>query len=243
MTAIAIDIETLPLAAALALPYPEADRQPPGNYKTEEAITKWRTNDRAEWEAGRIKTYSLNPRFGRVAAVGFWTETWKFGQPEVVDGVRFAVRRQAFSLTARTEAEEAELLCNVWAKIGTATTLLTWNGLAFDLPFLVQRSILVGITPPRGLRVADYLRRYSTTPHCDVKQVLLNWPSGHPKGEGLGEWAEALGLGGKTAHGSEVYAMAERGEWDAISQYAADDARLTYQIAERVAPWVGIDLD
>lgn len=225
MTAIAIDLETIPTTAALALPYPEADRQPPGNYKSDEAIAKWREADRAEWETGRIKTYSLNPRFGRIAAIGFCDGSDDYG---------------SWSSLAETEADEALLIMRCWDYIVQRDVVLTWNGLGFDLPFLVTRSILLGLTPP--FSVAPYLKRYSIHPHCDVKQVLLNWPAGHPKGEGLGEWAEALGLGGKTAHGAEVWGMWQRGELEAICNYAAADAALTYKIAERIAPWYGLSL-
>jgi hypothetical protein len=33
-----LDIETVPTDAALAMPYPAADRQPPANYKSDDAI-------------------------------------------------------------------------------------------------------------------------------------------------------------------------------------------------------------
>lgn len=225
MTAVAIDIETIPTAAALALPYPEADRPAPGNYKRPEAIAEWREADRAEWETARIKTYSLNPRFGRVVAIGLHDGAAGYG---------------GSCLEAAEEGDERTLLLGCWKTIARYDLLLTWNGLGFDLPFLVTRSILLGITPP--FPVAPYLKRYNTHPHCDVKQVLLNWPAGHPKGEGLGEWAASLGLGGKIAHGSEVYGMYERGEVAEIGRYASADAALTYQIAQRIAPWHGLAL-
>ena len=59
-----IDIETVPLASALAAPYPEAERQPPSNYKNADAIERWHEKDRAEWQASRVKACSLDPRLG-----------------------------------------------------------------------------------------------------------------------------------------------------------------------------------
>lgn len=228
VSAISYDIETLPLAASLAEPYPEEDRDPPANYKSDDAIARWREKDKASWAEARVKECSLNPRLGRVCAIGHTGIIKETGE------------QVSWAQVAETEADEGDLLDNFWTLVGAQGTIVGWNSHGFDLPFLVTRSMLNGIQPPQG--ITNYLRRYSYQPHFDVKMALLNWPSGYAKGNGLDEWAKAFGLEGKSAHGSEVYGMAERGEWDKIGEYAADDARLTWELAKRVGPWMGVSL-
>ncbi|MEY5032362.1 MAG: hypothetical protein RL354_1393 [Planctomycetota bacterium] len=70
-----LDIETVPLAASLAMPYPEATRFAPANYKTDEAIAKWRDADRIKWYEDRAKECSLNPRLGRIVVIGTNVDT------------------------------------------------------------------------------------------------------------------------------------------------------------------------
>ena len=65
-----IDIETVPLDAAMMEPYPAADRQPPSNYKLPEAVAQWRVKDVLAWDNARAKECSLTPRLGRVLCIG-----------------------------------------------------------------------------------------------------------------------------------------------------------------------------
>lgn len=218
---LAIDIETIPTAAAMAFPYPEADRQPPGSMSKPETIAAWREKDRAAWEVDRIKAYSLNPRFGRVAAIGYAER----------DGDGALAAR---SSVAENDLAETILLAQFWSAVASRQ-IVTFNGLAFDLPFLVTRSIIRGIAP---VNVAPYLRRYSVTPHFDARAALTNWDS-HAKGT-MGEWLAALGLPPKDGHGSEVWAMVEAGEWSKVGQYAQADASRTLELAEAAAPWWGV---
>lgn len=215
---LAIDIETVPLASSMALPYPEDERTPPSNYGAE-AREKWRQKDREAWETERVKQYSLSPLWGRVAAIGMAWESRESGECD------------SCHLTAPTEIEEYDMLRHFWTQVQEADTLLTWNGHAFDIPFLLTRSAILGVKPTISGR--DLLRRYAQHPHLDVKMVVTNWDS---RGKGsLGDWLAAFGLEPKQAHGSEVYAMAQRGEWDVIGEYADDDAAKTLQLAERIS--------
>lgn len=220
---IAFDIETVPLAKSLCSPYPADDRSPPANYKNEEAIARWREADERMWRAARVKECSLNPRLGRVVCISYASdgEEWLW--------------------TARTEDDEARVLTGFWASVERYGQIVGWNSAGFDLPFIITRSIINGVLPT--VDVSQYTRRYSNRPHLDLKMALLNWPSGPYKaGEGLDEWALALGLEPKSGHGSLVFDMVQRGAWDELEAYALQDARLTYQIAERVAPYFGVSV-
>jgi predicted PolB exonuclease-like 3'-5' exonuclease len=219
MGAIAIDIETVPTAAAMALPYPEEERTPPGSYKSPDAIANWRINDRAAWEQERIKKYSLSPLYGRVVAVGV--------AHDPTDDFDDAIETN--DLIAISEDDEPELLRRFWARVVHAEPLVTWNGFEFDIPFLMTRSAIHDI---EGVP-ANLLRRYQVSAHFDVKQVVCGWST---RGKGsLDEWAKAFGYGGKIAHGSEVWKMYQEGRYEDIALYAADDAKKTLSLYYRTA--------
>jgi hypothetical protein len=227
MAPVVLDIETVPLIASLEMPYPEGERMPPANYKSDEAVAKWREADVTAWRADRVKACSLNPRLGRVFCVGL-----KSGPLEQV-------------VVAKTELREARALATVWEVIADADgRVVTWNG-SWDLRFLLIRSMLLKVPVPiRPATVRGWLRKYSTHPHCDVKAMLTNWEA-PVRGEGLNEWAQAFGVGGKTdgLSGASVWPMFARGEFDAIAAYCLDDVRATAALYEAAGPVLDLDFE
>lgn len=214
-----IDIETIPTETALAEPFDPASVTIPANYKSPEAIDKYRKTAEAEWQTKRVKDCSLNPRLGRVLCLGY----------------RFN-RDQIYTAYAETVLDEGNVLRTFWAAcrdVG-ADPIVTWNG-QFDLRFLVVRSLLHGLTPT--IDVAPLFKRYTYSPHFDVKAALLQEWGSRVAGEGLDEWAKFFGLvDGKLASGKEVYQMFLDGRHDAIRQYCSQDVALTSALYERVFP-------
>lgn len=217
---VVLDIETVPLAAALEAPYPEEDRPPPAHYKAADAIARWQAKDRESWHEDRVKVCSLNPRLGRVLCVGTST------------GV----------LLARRPDEEPEILRATWALLHDAGgRVVTWNG-SWDLRFLLLRSLSLNVPVPIAPSVVrGWLKRYTTDRHVDCKAVLTNWEP-PVKGEGLSEWAVFLGLDPKTAGmtGADVYRLACAGEWTQIVEYCAQDVATTRAIYARLQPVFGV---
>jgi predicted PolB exonuclease-like 3'-5' exonuclease len=217
MKRIVVDIETVPLAASMLTRYPEDRRNPPANYKSDEAIAKWRANDRIEWQDGLAKECSLNPRLGRVLCIGMKLDD----EPTVVH-------------MAKSEEDEDEVLRAFWKTVELSEgEVITWNG-AWDLRFIVIRSVIRGI--PFTEHVAGYttrlwFRKYTYAPHTDCKAVLTNWDQPR-SGEGLNEWCAAFGLPAKTdgITGADVYQMYLDGKWDQLAEYNKGDVDATYGI-------------
>ena len=220
MTFRVIDIETVPLAASMAAPYPESERQPPANYKNSETIDAWRERDRLAWAQERAKACSLNPRLGRVLCVGIATP----GDEQVY--------------YAETEDAERETLRAFWDEMmsdGMPAKAVTWNG-AWDLRFLVIRSLLLGVTIPVDAHIVRaWAKPYNSEWHTDVKRALVG--DGITKGEGLGEWAQAFGLPGKTDGwtGASVYPAYLEGRHDNSADYCAGDVFATRDLYLRVS--------
>lgn len=213
-----LDIETVPTEAALALPYPEAERNPPGNYSKPDTIAAWREKDRAAWEIERIKAYSLNPRQGRILCLGYTVD----------DAAPLA-------FVAATEDRESAALRDYWTVAEQCGgRIVTWNG-AWDLRFIVVRSLVNGVEPTLPSdTIRSWFRRYVVEPHCDVKALLTNWD---PRDGHLNEWCQCLGIPGKSdgIDGSKVYELYRAGEFNAIANYCKQDVNATRALYLKVA--------
>lgn len=219
-----LDIETLPLAAALDLPYPKDERSAPSNYKDPEKIAAWFEADERKWRESRVKECSVNPRLGRVLCVGMTTE----------DGADATVT------FAKTEADEKQLLFDLWREIGVqAGELVTWNG-SWDLRFILIRSMYHGLKPTvRAETIAAWFRRYSLFPHFDCRQAVNNWQT-FTEGEGLHEWAAFFHLPERPETirgltGADVARLYADGKITTIEEYCAWDVMDTKRIYEQLA--------
>jgi hypothetical protein len=223
MSYVVIDIETVPLAASMAQPYPEGERQPPAHYKNADAIDAWRERDRETWAQERAKVCSLSPRLGRVLCIGMADE----------DGITTPY--------ARTEEEEATALETFWDRMALTPNrhvfpeIVTWNG-GWDLRFLVVRSLVLGVElPVTGYVVRDWFKPYNTDFHTDLKRLLVG--DGVTKGEGLDEWSAAFGIVGKTLGwtGASVYPAYLESRHAEIASYCTADVEATHQLYRRIA--------
>jgi len=170
---IVIDIETMPNMSIIdKLPEPKIDSRLKDQEKIGAAIKKAKQ--------AQIDSMALSPLYGRVASVCALVGTVqemsaaKGCTDEHERGVVVAAMRTlTLSNNARPE-------------------LVTFNGITFDLPFLYTRAMVLGIdisdigVPP----LSFWTRRYSTTPHCDLCQVLAGWDRQAMRS--LDEWATVL---------------------------------------------------
>lgn len=214
-----LDIETVPLRASLDATYNPADFSPPSNYGVDAAV-RWHVKNEADWRGKLGKTASINPRLGRVLCVG------------TNHGVYYAT----------DEADESRILLDFWAEVATASgQVVGWNS-AWDLRFLLVRSMVNNVAPSvSGNTVQQWFKRYVYAPHFDCKAVLTNWDN-KVAGEGLDEWAKAFGIEGKMAgtDGGDVAWMYDEGQHQLIQDYCAQDVATTQAIFERIAPFYGV---
>lgn len=218
MSALVLDIETVAQEAALNAPYPRDKRNPPANYRKDEAIAAWYEKDEAEWKADRAKECALNPRLGRIVAVGT-TEATAIGIKE---------------------SDEAWLLEGAWNLIADANgQIITFNGLSFDVPFFLFRSMVNGVKPTVPVKtLRDWTRRYSYAPHYDVRGVLTGWDN---RASGtLTDWASCLGIPcDDTTKGSDIHALYQAGDFDAIAEHCRADVATTKALYEKVSTIYG----
>jgi hypothetical protein len=169
----------------------------------------------------RVERYmALRPEFGHVVCIGMGHDARGRGDLETK------------ALTARAVADERLLLDGFWdvARMRRDWCFITYNGLAFDVPFLIRRSIYLGVAPTTGLP----LRPYALETHFDVMRALANWE--RSDAVRLEIVAELLGLAKTPAgmDGSQVLGLWRAGRVDEIEAYCLGDVRLVYDVFCRI---------
>jgi predicted PolB exonuclease-like 3'-5' exonuclease len=138
---------------------------------------------------------------------------------------RFIAERGGSLGTAETP--EADLLREFWRGMkGRLPLIVTWNGRCFDIPVILHRSLLRGVSAApwfqtMGSRYDGYAYRYGHR-HIDLMDVMADY--GAIRSYGLNVVASILGLPGKIGgHGSEIQGMFECGELEKIRAYCECD--------------------
>ena len=227
-TRLFFDIETRANPAALAhLPEPEA----PANYKDAAKIAA----AIAEKKAQQAAQAALDPDTGYVSSIA-----WQAGpsaEPQVrilapaSDGAAGAVPTTVtlyvYSDAAERDRMERLLLEHFWAAFARANGVCAgYNVLAFDLPFLLRRSMALQAPPPAVLPV---LAKYRSDPVRDLFALLYQWGPG----KGLKTVAELYGLPNELpgVTGADVAGL----DWRTEAAYAVNDLQLLIALHQRMA--------
>ncbi len=120
--------------------------------------------------------------------------------------------------------DEAMIIRGFWEVVYPGDVFIGHNAFGFDLPFLRQRSWILGIRPSRRID----LRRFYTGDVIDTMETWSNW--GATKFIGLDKLGTLLTVGGKTGHGSDVAEWWAAGDLQRIAEYCREDVRLTYRV-------------
>jgi len=172
----------------------------------------------------QIERYmALRPEFGHVICIGMGHDARGRGELETK------------ALIARDAQEERLILEGFWEVMRASRDwrLVTYNGLAFDVPFLLRRSVYLGVAPTAGLPT----RPFALDSHFDVMRVLANWE--RADAIRLDIVAELLGLTKSPPgmEGSQVFALWKAGRIEEIEAYCLGDVRLTYDLFLRIEPY------
>lgn len=115
-----------------------------------------------------------------------------------------------------------------WDLLNEADLVVTYNGVAFDLPHLYREFALAGLTPP--------------APHKDIdliKTVRKRFRFGSNK---LANVVHELGVGGKMETGGfELWKGCIDGDpkaWDKMRRYNMTDVKITEKLYDRLRPWI-----
>jgi hypothetical protein len=197
-----IDIETVANPDMVALlPEPKA----PSTYKDPEKIAAYV----AEKKVQQLAEAALDPDTGRVAAVGI------MGTLDLAP--------QAY--LAQGDVSERRLLTWAWGMMARSNgNLVGYNLLGFDIPFMLRRSMALGIKPP----MLPFMARYRMEPITDLYAILYSWQPG----KGLKAVCRMYGIHNALPEldGSQVAGM------DAATRrkYVCNDVLLTAALFEKM---------
>jgi predicted PolB exonuclease-like 3'-5' exonuclease len=203
---IILDLETAAIGDADQYIEPA---EAPANYKDAAKIAEYV----ASATARAVDRCGLDPDLCRIVALG-----WMFGTDK---GPTVRV--------CKTDTEEKDTLDQFWRDFiaGGEPSMVTFNGLKFDIPVLLRRSLYLRVPHP-----PINLDRYRT-PHIDLFNRLTF--NGAIQGHSLKFYLSRFGIpNDDLTSGKDIAALVKAGEWDAVAAHCASDVVSTKLLAERI---------
>ncbi len=131
---------------------------------------------------------------------------------------------------------EKEMLQKFWEVVEKYDTFVTFNGRAFDVPFLMVRSAIYGIRPTKNLLANRYLNYHpSNARHIDLIDQLTFYGAMRKRGS-LHLWCRAFGIESPKAQGvdgDDVKALYNHNKSTDIARYNARDLVATAELYKR----------
>lgn len=207
---------------------------------TQESLTGWiekEAADRDEYQRllDDLKNgLGFSPLTGQIVAVGVLDVQANKGavyyQSPTVKTERFEEDGTTYEVMT-----EEQILKKFWEIAMQYQVFITFNGRAFDVPFLMARSAIHKIRPSKNLMFSRYLyQQHAEAIHVDLLDQLSFQGAVRRKGS-LHLWTRALGItspkaGGVT--GDDVGKLFRRKKYLDIARYNAGDLRATKELYE-----------
>lgn len=204
---------------------------------TRETLTRWVKKESESEEEYKIQLEELkdglgfSPLTGSIVAIGVLeVESEKgavyYQNPDVAVGQLSEEERDGVKLKAMSEKE---MLMKFWEVVKHASECISFNGRAFDVPFILVRSAvhsiraLVNLMPPRYA---------SNGCHIDLLDQLTFYGSVRKKGN-LHLWCRAFGIASPKANGvsgDDVGKLFRDKQYLKIAEYNVGDLRATREL-------------
>lgn len=209
---------------------------------SQEALTRWikRESENSEDYAAALadlkEGMGFSPLTGQIVAIGIRDVERKKGavyfQPSP-SGTEKNFEEGEYKFEVLTEKA---MLQKFWEVIEKYETFVTFNGRAFDVPFLMVRSALHGIRPSKNLLANRYLNYHpSNARHIDLIDQLTFYGAMRKRGS-LHLWCRAFGIESPKAQGvdgDDVKNLFVSGKSADIARYNARDLVATTALYEK----------
>jgi len=130
---------------------------------------------------------------------------------------------------------EKEMLESFWAGAKNYREFVTFNGRAFDTPFLITRSAVHGIKPTVDMMEGRYLYQQKGVRHIDLLDQLTFYGATRKKGN-LHLWSRAFGIKSPKSEGvsgDDVGRLFKEKKYLEIAKYNVGDLLATSELYNR----------
>lgn len=203
---------------------------------TQEVLTKWikrESGSKDDYQAALVdlkEGLGFSPLTGVIVAIGIYDVEREKGavyfqsSPGQKD-TNFEEENCKFEVM-----DEKAMLQKFWEVVTKYDTFVTFNGRGFDVPFLMIRSMILGIKPSKNLMTNRYLSyQPGFAKHIDLLDQLSFYGALRRKGS-LHLWCHALGIESPKAQGvdgDDVKKLFESGRAKDIALYNGRDLAAT----------------
>jgi DNA polymerase elongation subunit (family B) len=205
---------------------------------TQDNLTRWIKKDSDNEDEYKLALQDLknglgfSPLTGQIVAIGLLDcEKNEGGVYYQAPGQKNEeLREDGIILKQMTEEE---MLRKFWDLAERYQVFITFNGRAFDMPFIMVRSAILGIRPTKDLMRGRYL--YQNNPdalHIDLAEQLSFYGATRRKGS-LHLWSRAFGIPSPKSggiSGDDVGPLFKKKKFLEIAKYNIGDIRATREL-------------
>ena len=210
MTTLFLDIETIPTDLDWVIDDLRAKIKPPAQYKKPESIAEWMEANAEQALADAIHSTGLDGSYGRICCIGYAFDD----EPVQTVGTHLQMGEYTMLQDFAADLNGKKIDCVVGHNLAS-----------FDLPYIRKRAIIHGVklnlpfdSKPWGNEIFDTMLKW------DAKKFIS-----------ADKLARVLGIEGKgDVDGSMVWDMYQRGEYQSVADYCADDVRMVRDIYKRM---------
>lgn len=208
---------------------------------TQESLTRWIKQDSDNEDEYKLALENLktglgfSPLTGQVVAIGmldcdrnegavYYQAPGEEHKETTEEGITFK------------QMSEAQMLQKFWEAARQYQVFITFNGRAFDVPFLAVRSAIHDIRPSKDLLRGRYLYQHNPDAlHIDLMEQLTFYGATRRKGS-LHLWTRAFGIESPKATGvtgDDVGPLFKKKKYLEIAKYNVGDLRATRALYEK----------
>ncbi len=183
-------------------------------------------------ESGAKSILGLSPLTGSIASVAMYDIERTQGAVYFVgDNSGASYEEEGFVIKERSEKE---ILEDFWEGAQSYDVFVTFNGRAFDVPFLLHRSIVHDVRPSYNFAQSRYLTKQSVPYHVDLMDELTMYGA-MSKRPSLHLLCRAYGIESKKGEvdGSQVAELFQAKKFRDLARHNIDDVIATTALYEK----------
>ena len=217
MNVLSFDIETIPQDdAKLSDAQKEAIEK-----KVDSEISRACPNSDVDIHKIKSRIMGTSPYFGEIVVIGCYLVTPTYTRDHLFYG-----------------ADEKTILTKFWEMLENFQGLfVSYNGLKFDVPFIIKRSMFYGILPTNK-NFTD-TRRFRTYPHFDAQEVISDYD--RFMAPSLAVACDLLGITSPKegeVKAENVAQAFKEGRVQEIANYCLRDVKATYKVYNAVKNYI-----